>query len=94
MQGLNDFDEQVTEKTFLPELLNLLDVNFHQSFYGFYLNFIKVNLVRLKTQNKVSKNLIELLKIILKVIFIYFLVKLVAKLLHQVNFEFASFKYR
>jgi hypothetical protein len=78
MQGLNDFDEQVTEKTFLPELLNLLDENFHQSFYGFYLNFIKVNLVRLNIHNKVSKNLIELLKILLKVIFIYFLVKLVA----------------
>jgi hypothetical protein len=67
MQGLNDFDEEITEKKFLPELLNLLDRNLHESFYGFYINIIKVNLIRLKFRNKISENLIKILKIFLEV---------------------------
>lgn len=76
MQGLNDFDEKITEKEFIVELLHILDEEFQYSFYGFYLNFIKVSLIRIKSQNKVSNNLIEILKILLKVL-LFNVVKLV-----------------
>jgi hypothetical protein len=66
MQGLNDLDQIIAEKTFLFDLLLLLDESENKAFLGFYLRFLQYSSNLLKVSNKINENLIKLFELLLK----------------------------